>query len=209
MSRYNGFRVRGWTVNFNKFDLQDLSRAIGMPARKLLTWRADRCLTGDWSRQTFNAREVMELVATHRLGDHASTTIADARLLCRAAQHLIWHAIVYENGACESHGTVPDVRDCLRQLKADDAAACDLTALQTGRRYLLTRDSGNEETPSAYFRSDLDGIADGSELTIDLRETAAYVMRRLRRPLLDLDVTYRIHGPQTRRRSRALLPKQL
>lgn len=203
MSRFNGFRVRRWTVNFNQFDLQDLSRAIGMPADKLLAWRAGRRLTGDWSREIFNAREVMELVATHRLGNQALTTIADARMLCRAAQHLIWHAIVYENGACEARGTVPDVRGCLQQLKADDTAACDLTALQTGRRYLLTRDGTDEETPSAYFRSDIDGIADRDGLTIDLRETAAHVMRRLRRPLLDLDVTYRDPGPQTRRRSRA------
>lgn len=203
MCRYNGFRVRGWTVKFNTFDLQALSRALGVPSRKLLVWREERHLPGNWTNGRFDAREVMELAATYYLGDHATSKLADMRMLCRAAQHMIWHAIVYENGACEAHGTLPDVRDCLRQIKADQGAACDLTALQAGRRYLVGQDGGNEETPSARFHSNLDEVELGSGPIIDLQANASRIRRRLRQPLLDLDVDFRTHGPLVRRLSRA------
>lgn len=170
MSRYRGFRVRGWTINFTKFSLDEVADITGLSASSLRDTRREAYLPGWWEGSgVFTSRDVAEILTRYRLARAGLRLDLTDELGSFGAQAVLWNAIVHHDGVCEIQGTKGDVQRCLAELKQDTRAASDLTDLRVPKSHLvISRHAGG---------------------VVDLNRLAARLVTRSRKPLFTIEVS--------------------
>lgn len=200
MSQYQGFRVRGWTIDFTRFGIAEMSKLVGMSVHKLVEVRKAHHLPGQWSPLgNFTSRDVAEIAVRCALAERGIPFVDSDEVGCEAAKSILWHAGVHHDRVFEVVGTRVDVSRCLDTLSENTKAIGDLTALV--RPWLCIRMANGEMKPSVLQTA---GCKERNVCDVDLAAISGQMVRKLGRPLFTIEASGDTPLRKERRLSRAV-----
>jgi hypothetical protein len=201
MSRYWGIRVgNGWGFKFAEFTSMETCQIVGMSPALLRLWRSRGQVCGGGGKSgTFDAREVAELLIKYELSKFGVSPSNSGEVSCKAAQIMLWFALLNHDGTCEAIGTVADTDSFIERFRDDDSVAALLTDNPKFYQFIIM---GSEGEPQFYKELTDDMLAFNSSRSIcviSLQKAASDLALGARRPLFTVDVSGEGPEPRVRR----------
>lgn len=199
MSRYQGFRVNGWTCNFTTFSASELTTIADIPGQIQRLWRSRGQLPGGGRKSgNFDAREAAEIMVRYdlsRLGVPPSET---DEIGSAAAQIMLWFALLNSDGTCEVNGTQEDTANFLKRFQQDERIAGALTAEPKVQRYLW-KAPGDKLSFATDIAKVIEAQGQWAMTFLDLEKSAFDLAEKAGKPLFSIDVSGDAIGRRVRR----------
>lgn len=191
MSRYLGIRVgNGWGFEFAKFTSTETCDIVGMSPALLRLWRSRGQVSGGGGKSaTFDAREVAELMIKYELSKFGVSPSDSGETSCKAAQIMLWFALLNSDGTCEAIGTEADTDRFIERFKTDHLVAAMLTGEPEFLQFIVKSSVGD----LTFYKELTDELlafnSTRSIYVVSLQKAALDLAIGARRPLFSVDVS--------------------
>jgi hypothetical protein len=193
------FDKRGWVATESTFSAAELAAITGMPLNLQRVWRSRGQLPGGSGKQArFSSHDVAEIMIRHHLALNGIPPGDSSAIGRRAAEQVLWCALVNFDGACEVLGQTSDTDEFLNLFKKDVEVAHELAGNDEVAWFLIRGDGGE-----LMLVSDLAELIHDrrfiSSFFIDLDIAAQQLIERAERPLFSVNVSPGTFGRRFRR----------
>lgn len=201
MARYWGIRVgNGWGFKFAEFTSTETCNIVGMSPALLRLWRSRGQVCGGGGKSgTFDAREAAELLIKYELSKFGVSPSDSGEVSCKAAQIMLWFALLNHDGTCEAIGTAADTDHFIEQFKVDDSAAALLTDKPDFYQFIVLGTDGEPRLCKELTDDMLAFSSSRSICVVSLQKATSDLALGARRPLFTVDVSGDKPEPRVRR----------
>jgi hypothetical protein len=201
MARYQGIRVgNGWGFKLGEFTSTETCNIVGMSPALLRLWRSRGQVsagTGKWP--SFTARDVAELMIKYELSKFGVSPSDFGEVNCKAAQIILWFALLNHDGTCEAIGTEADTDSFVEKFKDDDTPAALLTAKPEFYQFIVMGTDGEPRFCKELTDDMLAFSSSRSICVVSLQKAASDLALGAKRPLFTVDVSGDKPEPRVRR----------
>lgn len=191
MSRYWGIRVgNGWGFKFAEFTSTEACNIVGMSPSLLRLWRSRGQVCGGGGKSgTFDVRELAELMIKYELSKFGVSPSDSGEVSCKAAQIILWFALLNSDGTCEAIGTEADTDRFIERFRNDESVAAMLTAEPEFYQFIVKSSEGDLRFYKELTDELLAFNSTRSIYVVSLQKAARDLAIGARRPLFTVDVS--------------------